>query len=99
MYWRDVAYIITINNIVNDGGDTIQTETKKEILVNELAYRTKAFNQALSNGLKPNISLEVKKVDYNYEKRIEYNGIKYTVVDTAPSKNENIEIICSGELI
>jgi hypothetical protein len=99
MYWRDIANLITITNTVDEGGDTVQTEVKKQIYVNELAYRTKAFNQALSSGLKPSISLEVKKNDYNYEKRIEYNGIKYTVVDTAPSKNENIEIICSGELV
>jgi len=99
MYWRDIANIITITNTVDEGGDTIQVEIKNQICVNELAYRTKAFEQALSNGLKPNISLEVKKIDYNYEKRIEYNGVKYTVIDTAPSRNENIEIICSGELV
>lgn len=96
MYWRDSVALISTTETVNSIGDTIETETKKTVYANKMAYRTKAVTQALANGLRPQYSFEIKSAEYGGEERLEYDGVTYDIIDTAPAKNECIELVCKG---
>jgi len=96
MYWRDTVALISTTETVNSIGDIIQTETKKTVYANKMAYRTRAVNQALTNGLKPEYSIEVKAIEYSGEELLEFESVTYKIIDAAPAKNECIELICKG---
>lgn len=96
MLGRDVINLISSTTTENDIGDIVEVETKKLVFANKLTYRNKAFYQAMTNGLKPQFTFEVKEIDYEGQPKLEYENITYRIVDVAPLKNENVGLICEG---
>ncbi|WP_209121513.1 hypothetical protein [Alkalihalobacillus sp. BA299] len=96
MLWRDVVNLIPISTGQNDMGDITNTPTSKQVFANKLNYRNKAFYQAQANGLKPQITFEIKEIDYEGEQELEFNNKTYKIIDVYPLKNENIGLICEG---
>ena len=94
MLWCDVAKLISITKTVDDIGDTVETEVKKQVFVNKKSIRQSEYYQALSVGLKPEIMFEVKSIDYADEKVIEYNSKPYNITRAYSKNGEVTELIC-----
>ena len=96
MLWKDEIKLINKTTTIDAIGDTVEVETKAPVFVNKMAYRTSAVTEALRSGLKPKYSFEVREAEYNDQGKVEYEGVVYKVITTAPKKNECIEIVCEG---
>ena len=96
MLWNDIAELITYVKSVDDIGDTVMVPDEREVFVNKKSIRQSEFYQALSTGLKPEIMLEVRSIDYEGEKDVKYNNKNYNIIRVF-SKNEEItELICQA---
>lgn len=79
-------FLIKVTNEVDEGGDTVQTETERSVLADKLDYRSKEFYQAFTSGLKPSITFAVNKYEYDNERTLKYEGNKYKIIDVYPVK-------------
>lgn len=96
------VFLIKASNDVNEGGDTIQTETERSVFADKLDYRSKEFFQAFTNGLKPSITFAVNKYEYDSERMLKYDGSKYKIIDVYPvkakdeSEFESLALLCEA---
>jgi SPP1 family predicted phage head-tail adaptor len=96
------VFLIKASNDVNEGGDTIQTETERSVYADKLDYRSKEFFQAFTNGLKPSITFAVNKYEYSSERMLKYDGNKYKIIDVYPvkakdeSEFESLALLCEA---
>lgn len=97
LLFSDVISLISVANTNNSMGDTIRNPAaKKQVVANKLTYRNKAFYQAQANGLKPQLTFEIKEMDYESEQELEYDSKTYRIIDVYPLNNENVGLICEG---
>ncbi|NLC03181.1 MAG: phage head closure protein [Tissierellia bacterium] len=96
MLWSDVAKLISITKTVDDIGDTVEVSVKKQVFVNKKSIRQSEYYQALSVGLKPELMLEVRSIDYSDEKDIEYNNKNYNITRVYTKNGEITELICQA---
>ena len=76
-------------------GQIAETEgTAKQVFANKKSVRQSEFYQALAGGLRAELMLEIRSIDYNNEKRISYNSVKYDVIRSYDKNGEITEIIC-----
>jgi len=81
--------LIKVINTVDEGGDTVQTETERSVFADKLDYRSKEFYQAFTNGLKPSITFAVNKYEYYNERTLKFEENKYKIIDVYPVKAKN----------
>lgn len=94
MLWNDVAQLISYTETKDDIGDTIQTPSERQVFVNKKSVRQNEYYQSLSQGLKPELMLEVRSIDYEGEEELEFNDKKYRVMRTYDRNGEITELIC-----
>lgn len=80
------VFLIKVVNDVDEGGDTVQTETERSVLADKLDYRSKEFYQAFTNGLKPSITFAINKYEYEGESTLKFENKRYKIVDVYPVK-------------
>nr|WP_309099072.1 phage head closure protein [Fredinandcohnia onubensis] len=95
--------LIRVSYIENDIGDHIPTENKSVILCDVQSVTRSEHYSAATHGLKPEIVFVVNKFDYQGQKEIEFEGVRYKVIRDYTSKQakgiadfETIELICKG---
>jgi len=96
MLFKDVIYLINGESAENSMGDPTENESRTPVFANKLTYRNNAFYQAMANGLRPQITFEIKEIEYNNQTKLEYESKVYKIIDVSPLKNENIGLICEG---
>ena len=96
MLFRDVIELITTTTTQNDYGDEIETPTYTQVFANKTFVRRVEHYEAMANGLRPSLVLEIKEIDYNGEKQLRFNGVTYDIIRTDPTKREMLEIVCQG---
>ena len=96
MLWCDVAKLISTTETTDDIGDTIITTIEKDVFVNKKSIRQNEFYQALSTGLKPELMLEIKSIDYSDEENIKFNNKDYRIIRTYSKNGEVTELICQA---
>ena len=101
-YDCEIELIKASGNSVNDGGDTIPIEEKRNVPAAKLTYRSKEFYQAFVNGLKPSITFAVNKYEYDNEGVIEFEENRYKIIDVYPvdekdaSEFESLALLCEA---
>lgn len=80
-YTREIT-LVKLTNIQDSIGQVVQTETQRNIMAKESYVGTKEFYSALSVGLKPSSELIIRKIDYDNETELIFNGIRYSVIRT-----------------
>ncbi len=53
--------------------------TSREVFCNEFAVGANTYNQALTAGLRADIDVQLRAIDYEDEPEAVYNGVEYTV--------------------
>lgn len=94
--WRDVAYLISNTESVNEVGDVVFADTQKEVFCNIKSISQKEFYQAQSTGFQPEIKIEMMHIDYSGEKTITVNTKKYNIIRTYIRPDEVIELTLSS---
>jgi SPP1 family predicted phage head-tail adaptor len=97
--WRDVGKLVTVTYTQNTMKDMIENKTKRDVYVNKKGVKRAEFYQAMATGLKPELVVEIKEIDYNEEELFEFNGKEYKIYRTYPTKNECVELVCTGLVV
>lgn len=91
--WSDVCRLGVLKHTENDIGDVVNSiEYGEDIFCNAKSVKYSEFYQAQALGIKPELVLEIKQVDYNKEKYVIYDGIEYTVLRIYKTSTEDVEI-------
>lgn len=94
--WNDVAELVSITKITDDVGDTIEKENAYQVFCNEVSIRQSEFYQAMATGIKPEITLEIHRFEYENQKRVRYKNKIYEVIRTFSKNEEVLEITLGG---
>ena len=89
----------------NDMGDMIPIDTRLVVLCDVQSVTRAEHYSAAANGLKPSVVFVLNKFEYEGQKDVEYEGIRYNVDRSyAPKKSkgiedfENIELVCTASI-
>jgi SPP1 family predicted phage head-tail adaptor len=96
MLFRDVVDLLSVTTTENSIGDTIETETPRQVFANKKSIRQSEFYQAAMTDLRPELMFEVRTIEYDDEPKLAYNGKKYNIIRTYSKNGEITELICSG---
>jgi len=91
--FKDVINLISVTNTVNDGGDTIQVETAREVYANKKSIKQSEFYRAFTVGLKLECTFEIYSFEYAAERKLTYENKAYNIIRTF-EKGDFIELIC-----
>jgi SPP1 family predicted phage head-tail adaptor len=93
--FKDVINIISIVNTVDEGGDTVQVETPRQVFANKKSIKQSEYYQALSVGLKPEVTFEIYSFEYEDERKLTYETKPYNIIRTF-EKGDFVELICEA---
>lgn len=94
--YGDIAYLIAITKTKNGVGDMIPTKTERMVYVDEKSIRQSEFYQSQQTGLRPEVMLEMRRIDYEAENYVKYDGKELRILRTYRKGKDFIELICGG---
>ena len=81
--YNEVINLISYDEVTTPGGIVKRIETPHEVLCNVLSITQSEVYQAAASGLKPEYKFELADyLDYNNEKEVEFNGVRYSIKRT-----------------
>lgn len=95
--WSDVIYFDGPPTFIENAmGDTIEVPGDPVMVyANKKSVRQSEYYQAQSNGVMPELTFEVRIMEYNSQTFLTYNDKRYRVIRTF-EKGEDVELICEG---
>ena len=96
---NDVVKLITstVTTTVDTYGDEVISRTSREVFAGVQSVGYKEFYEAATVGLKPEIKFILQDYeDYEGEKELAYNGIRYQIIRSYRTQNNMIELTCGG---
>lgn len=89
MMCNDVVTLISETLAVNEYGDAVITETRRDVFCAIKSVGMKETYEALSIGLKPEYTFILADYyEYEDEERVEYNDVEYRVLRTYRNSNQ-----------
>ena len=79
---------------MDEWGNQVAVETHIPILCQVKSVSRQEFYAAAQSGLKPEIVFVVHAYEYNDERKVEFEGKKYSVVRTYRADFEEMELVC-----
>lgn len=67
----------------------------RTVFANKKSVRQSEFYQAYAAGLKPELSFEVREMEYASEPKLRFDGLDYYIIRTFSKNGEVVELICS----
>lgn len=80
--------------IEDDIGNQIPGETKQTVLCRKMSVGRNEFYAAATSKLKPEIIFVIHGYEYEGERKVEFEGQRYTVLRTYAVDFEEIELTC-----
>lgn len=94
MLYADVATLITQTCTVNAVGDSIPTETSRQVYVEVKSVGLKRKVDALAVGLNIDTKFVLASTEeYKNEKIIEYHGVRYNVKSVYIADDQSVELL------
>lgn len=94
--YNDFIRLVSKEKEIDEYGDIRTIEVLKDVFAEATSIGTKEFYQAQANGLQPEIKFIIGDYyDYDNQKELIYNGMRYKVLRTYRTENE-LEITCHG---
>jgi|SRR4051812_48254183 SPP1 family predicted phage head-tail adaptor len=90
----DVCYLITTESNQDEIGNSILTEKEMMVWCSKLSITRAEFNAAGSLGFKPDMMLVIDAEAYDDEKKVKYEGKKYSIYKTYLRADGFIELYC-----
>jgi SPP1 family predicted phage head-tail adaptor len=95
---NDILTLITTVNSVDDFGDPVISDTRREVFCGVASIGQKEFYQAQAVGLQPEIKfILADHEDYNGEQLVEYDGQRLRVLRTYRAGRQ-LELVCYREV-
>lgn len=100
MEYTEIIYLISKVKGEDDIGNiTSSSETSKKCYAKKQSIRTNEFYNAIEVGITPSVEFVIKRLNYNSEEEIEWNGDRYSIIRTADPKNKfDIVLVCSKKI-
>ena len=94
--WGDLIELVSVSVETNDFGDSVETESFREVFANRKSIRQSEFYQAMTTDLRPELMFEIREIEYAGEERLRYDGRMYYIRRTHSKQGEIIELIAEG---
>lgn len=95
MMWRDICELLTITSAPDGYGGYTDTETARTVFCDRKSVKATEFYQAHATGLKPEITLVIRSVDYDDETKLRFSGKVYDVLRSYSKNGELVELTCA----
>lgn len=95
MMWREICDLLTEVETPDGIGGFVTSYTSRTVFADRKSIRQSEFYQAHAVGLKPEITLVVRMVDYDNESRLRWNEQVYDILRTHSKNGEIIELVCA----
>ena len=96
MGYNDVISLVSYTESTDTYGRVIRQESTNDVFAKAKSIGQSEFYQAAASGLKPTIKFVIADYwDYNDEKEIIYNSVRYNVLRTYRTGNA-LEITAAG---
>lgn len=93
MLYSDVANLIAQTYTVNSIGDSVASETSRQVYVEVKSVGLKRKIEAMATGLNIEFKLILADVqEYNGEKIVEYRGTRYNVLSVYVADDQSVEL-------
>jgi len=93
MLYADVANLISQTYTVNSIGDSVPTETERQVYVEVKSIGLKRKIDAAATGLNIEFKLILADIaEYNDEKLVEYKGVRYNVKNVFIADDQSVEL-------
>ena len=87
----------TVATTVNSVGDFDVTRSERQVFADVRSVGMKEYYEAVTTGLKPEIKFILQDYgDYQGEKEVAYNGIRYEITRVYRTDTNQLELTCSG---
>lgn len=94
----DILTLIRTDGTLDEYGDPVIVETRREVFCEQMSIGQKEFYQAHAVGLQPEIKFRLADfLDYEDETLVEHEGQRYRVLRTYRTGRE-LEITCYREV-
>ena len=100
MQYQEIIYLVSKNLAFDDIGNEIpNAETLTKCYAKAQSVKTNEFYSAVENGLTPSMEFVIKRLNYNGENEIKWNGKRYSVIRTIDPKNKfDIVLVCARKI-
>lgn len=96
LLYKDVLTLVSKTKVVDEYGDTVETQVKKDVFCKSLSVGTVEFYQAQTVGTKPELKFVIADyLDYDDQTEVIYEDTKYKVLRTY-RKGIELEITVYG---
>ncbi len=100
MEYSEIIYLLDETIIEDEIGNSVSSSsTPNKCYAKKQSIRTNEFYSALNVGIEPTCEFVIKKLNYNNQKSLIWNGDTYSVIRTTDPKNKfDIVLICSKKI-
>lgn len=100
MQYQEIIYLISKTEGMDDiGNDVVISSNSNKCYAKAQSVKTNEFYSAIEVGLTPSMEFVIKRLNYNGEDEIEWNGTRYSVIRTIDPKNKfDIVLVCSKKI-
>ena len=100
MPYQEIIYLHKIVREMDSiGNDLPSSETNVKCYAKAQSVKTNEFYSAVEVGLTPSVEFVIKKLNYNGEEEITWNGTRYQVIRTIEPKNKfDIVLVCAKKI-
>ena len=100
MEYSEIIYLLNDAVGVDDIGNQVNTPTTSvKSYAKKQSVRTNEFYNATMTGLTPSCEFVIKRLNYNGQSELEWNGTRYQIIRTIDPKNKfDIVLVCSKKI-
>ena len=94
MMFREIAELIKVIQVPDGYGGFTESTVSRTVFCNKKSIRSSEFYDAHAQGLKPEVALTVRVIDYEDEPRVHFDGHDYNVLRTYSKNGEFVDLVC-----
>lgn len=100
MEYSEIIYLLDETIIEDEIGNSISSSsTPTKCYAKKQSVRTSEFYNALNAGLEPTCEFVIKRLNYNNQRLLTWNGDTFSIIRTTDSKNKfDIVLVCSKKI-
>lgn len=93
--FKEIINFIAVTETETDAGGFSESKTSRQVFADRKSVKQNEFYQAAQAGLKPEIVFVIRRIDYEDERLLSFNGLEYSVIRTFETKDEMIELVAT----
>lgn len=89
----DIIYLVEVTLSQDELGNQLEVEAERKVYANQVSVSSAEFYNAGTSGLKPEKSFRLHTFEYQGEKYLNHENVRYEVIRTA-SIGDKTTLIC-----